>query len=151
MTALLRRKGTRFLPASLGLLRWLRNLQAWWRPSPHTMQWSHRETHSLINTLVQPGATHKDWLFSDLGSHDGLRLLEAESKIRKTSWNDSGVTPGRVKLTSSTWAHYTSALVIFIPDKFSLKREAEPLKNRNKGVSESQSLTNTLDGFMYNT
>ena len=62
-----------------------RNLWEWWRPSPHTMQWSHRETHSLINTLVQPGATHKDWLFSDLGSHDGLRLLEAESKIRKTS------------------------------------------------------------------
>ena len=61
-----------------------------------------------------------------------------------------GVTPGGVKLTSSTWAHFTSSLVIFIPNKFSLKGEAESLKNRNKGVSESQPLTNTPARFMYN-
>ena len=53
-------------------------------------------------------------------------------------------------LTSSTWAHYPSSLVICIPDKFSLKQETESL-NRNKGVSESQSLINTLARFMYNT
>ena len=151
MTALLWKKGTRLLLASFGFLRWLRSLQEWWRPSPHTMQWSHRETHSLINTLAHPGVAHKDWPFSDLSSHDGLRLLEAESKTCKMSWNDSGVTPGRVELTSSTWAHYTSSLVIFIPDKFSLKWETESLKNRNKGVSESQSLTYTLARFVYNT
>ena len=57
----------------------------WWRPSPHTVQWSHRETHSLINTLGHPGVAHKDWPFSDLSSHDGLRLPEAESKTRKMS------------------------------------------------------------------
>ena len=67
------------------------------------------------------------------------------------SWNNSGVTPGGVNLTSSTWAHYTSSLVIFIPDKFSLKWETESLKNGNQGVSESQHLTNTPAGFMYNT
>ena len=66
------------------------------------------------------------------------------------SWNDSGVTPGGVKLTSSTWAHYTSSWVIFIPDKFSLKWETESLKNRNKGVSESQPLTNTPARILYN-
>ena len=46
-------------------------------------------------------------------------------------------------LTSSTWAHYTSSLVTFIPDKFSLKWDTESLKNRSKGMSESQPLTNT--------
>ena len=61
------------------------------------------------------------------------------------------MTPGRVKLTSSTWAHYTSSLMIFIPDKFSLKWETESLKNRNKEMSGSQPLTNTLARFMYNT
>ena len=61
------------------------------------------------------------------------------------------MTPGGVKLTGRTWAHYTSLLGIFIPDKFSLKWETESLKNRNKGVSESQSLTYTLARFVYNT
>ena len=61
------------------------------------------------------------------------------------------MTPGGVKLTRSPWAHYTSSLVIFMPDKFSLKWETESLKNRNKGLSESQPLTNTLARFMYNT
>ena len=127
-----------------------RNLWEWWRPSPHTMQWSHRETHSLIKILACPGVSHKNWLFSDLSSHGGLRLLEAESETCKTSWNDSGATPEGVELTSSTWTHYTSSLVIFIPDKFSLKWETESF-NRNTGVSESQPLTNTLARFMYNT
>ena len=53
--------------------------------SPHTAHWSHRETHSLINTLAHPGVAHKDWPFSDLSSHDGLRLPEAESKTGKVS------------------------------------------------------------------
>ena len=39
----------------------------------------------------------------------------------------------------------------FIPDKFSLKWLTEFLKNRNKGVSESQPLTNTLARFVYST
>ena len=59
--------------------------------------------------------------------------------------------PGGVKLTSSTWAHYTSSLVIFIPEKFRVKWEIESLKNRKKGVSESQPMTNTLGSFMYST
>jgi len=128
-----------------------RNLWEWWRPSPHTTQWSHKETHSLIKILARLGVAHKNWPFSDLRSHGGLRLPEAESKTHKMSWNDSGVTPGGVKLTSNTWAHYTSSLVSFLPDKFSLKWETESLKNRNKGVSESQPLTNTPARFMYNT
>ena len=128
-----------------------RNLWEWWRPSPHTMQWSHRETHTLIKTLAHPGVTHENWSFSDLSSHGGLRLLEAESETHKTTWNESEVTPGEVKLTRSTWAHYTSSLVSFLPDKFSLKWETESLKNRNKGVSESQPLTNTRARFMYHT
>ena len=149
MRALLWRKGRRLLLAGFGFLRWLRNWWVWWRPSPHTVQWSHRETHSLIEILAGPGVSHKDWPFSNLSSHCGLRLLEAESET--CSWNDSAVTPGGFKLTSSTWAHYTSSLVIFIPDKFSLKWKTESLKNRNKGISESQPLTNTLARFMYNT
>ena len=144
MRAFLWRKETRLLLAGFGFLRWLRNLQEWWRPSPHTMQWSHRETHSLINTLAHLGVTQKNWPFSHLSSHGGLRSLEAESKTRRPSWDDSGVTRGGVKLTGSTWAHYTSSLVIFIPDKFSLKWETESLKNRNKGLSESQPLTKVL-------
>ena len=140
MRALLWRKGTRLLPAGFGFLRWLRTLWAWWRPSPHTVQWSHRETHSLIKILACLGVTHKNWPFSDLSSHGGLRLLEAESETHKTTWNESEVTPGEVKLTRSTWAHYTSSLVIFIPDKFSLKWETESLKNRNKvGVQKPAS------------
>ena len=61
------------------------------------------------------------------------------------------MTPGGVKLSSSTWAYYTSSLVIFIPDKFGLKWETESLKNRNKGMSESQPLSNTPARLMYNT
>ena len=150
MRAFLWRKGIRLLPASFGFLRWLRKLGECWRPSPHTVQWSHRETQSLIKILAHPGVAHKNWPFGDLRSH-GLRLPEAESETCKMSWNDSGVTPGEVKLTSSTWTHYTSSLVIFIPDKLGLKWETESLKNRNKGVSESQPLTNTTARFMYNT
>ena len=118
---------------------------------PHTVQWSHRETHSLIKILAHPRVARKNWPFSHLSSHGGLRLLEAESEAHKMNWNDSGVTPGGVKLSSSTWAYYTSSLVIFIPDKFGLKWETKSLKNRNKVVSESQPLTNTLARFMYNT
>ena len=151
MRALLWRKGRRLLLAGFGFLRWLRNWWVWWRPSPHTVQWSHRETHSLIKILVCPGVTHKNWPFSDLSSHGGLRLPEAESKTCKISQNDSGVTPGGVKLTSSTWAHCTSSLVLFIPDKLSSEWETKSLKNRNKRVSESQPLTNTLARFVYNT
>ena len=143
MRALLWRKGTRLLWASFGFLRWLRNLQEWWGPSPRIVQWSHRETHSLIKILARPGVTHKNWPFSYLSNHGGLRLPETDSETCKVSWNDSRVTPRGVKLTSSTWAHYTSSLVTFIPDKFSLKWDTESLKNRNKGMSESQLLTNT--------
>ena len=150
MRVLLWKKETRLLPASFSFLRWLRNLQEWWRPSPHTVQWSHRETHSLIKILAHLGVTPKNWPFSNLSSHGGLRLLEAGSKTCKTSWNNSGATPGGLKLTRSTWVHYTSSLVTFIPDKFSLKWETEFLKNRNKGVLESQHLSYTLARFMYN-
>ena len=132
MKAFLWRKGTRLLPANFGFLRWLRNLWEWWRPSPHTVQWSHRENHSLIKRLAHPRVAPKNWPFSHLSSQGGLRLLEAESEAHKMNWNDSGVTPGGVKLISST-----SSLVIFILDKFGLKWETESLKNRNKGVSEA--------------
>ena len=200
MRALLWRKETRLLPAGFSFLRSLRNLWEWWRPSPHTVQWAHRETHSLIKILAHLGVARKNWLVRELSSHAGLRLLEAESETCKTSWNDSGVTPGGDKLSSSTWAHYTSSLVIFfgggyffsfifiswrlitlqycsgfchtltwishgftciphpnppshlplypiplglslvifIADKFSSRWEMESLKNRNKGVWETE-------------
>ena len=101
MRALLWRKRTRLLLVGFGFLRWLRNLWESWRLSPHTMQWSQRETHTLIKTLAHPGVTHENWPFNDMSSHGGLRLLEAESEAHKMNWNDSGVTPGGVKLTSS--------------------------------------------------
>ena len=41
--------------------------------------------------------------------------------------------------------------MIFIPEKFSLKWETESLKSIDKGVSESQPLTNTPARFMHNT
>ena len=138
-------------PGRFGFLGWLRNLFKWFRPSLHTMQWSHRETNSLIKTLAHLGVVHEKWPFSDLSSHGGLRLLEAESETHKTSWNNPGVTPGEFKQhTSSKWVHYTSSLVSFIPDKFNLKWETEFLKKRNKGVSD-QPLTNTPSRFTSNT
>ena len=48
------------------------------RPSPHTVQWSHRKTHSLIKILARPGVAHKNWPFSDLSSHGGGRDLEPQ-------------------------------------------------------------------------
>ena len=133
MRALLWRKVIILLPAGFGVLRWLRNLPECWLPSPPPMQWSHREIHSLIKILAHPRVTDKNWPFSDLRSHGGLRLPEAESEPRKTGWNDSGVTPEGVKLTSSTQAHYTISLVIFIPDKLNLIWETKCLKNRKQG------------------
>ena len=125
---------TILLLADFGVVRWLRNLLEWWLPSPHPMQRSHRETHSLMKTLAHPRVADKNWPFSDLRSHGGLRLPEAESEPpRKTGWNDSGLTPEGVKLTSSTQAHYTISLVIFIPDKLNLIWETESLKNRKQG------------------
>ena len=64
-------------------------------------------------------------------------------------WNDSGVTPGGVKLKSSTQAHYKISLVIFTPDKFNLKWETES-QQQKQGVSESWPLTNTPARFMCN-
>ena len=57
--------------------------------------------------------------------------------------------PGGVRLTSSTWAHYTGLPVIFIPDKFSLKWETESLKTGSKEVSGNQPPTNAPAGFMH--
>lgn len=37
----------------------LRNLQGV-ETSPRTVQWSHRETHSLVKILVNPGVTHME-------------------------------------------------------------------------------------------
>ena len=133
MRALLWRKVTILLPAGFGVLRWLRNLPEWWLPSPHPMQWSHREIHSLIKILAHPRVADKNWPFSDLRSHGGLRLPEAESGPRKMGCNDPGVTPEGLKLTSSTQAHYTISLVIFIPDKLNLIWETKSLKNRKQG------------------
>ena len=61
-----------------------RNLWEWWRPSSHTVQWAHRKTHSLIKILTLSGVAHKNWSFSDLSRHGGLRLLEAEFETNKT-------------------------------------------------------------------
>ena len=97
------------------------------------MQWSHREIHSLIKILAHPRVADKNWPFSDLRSHGGLRLPEAESEPRKMGCNDPGVTPEGLKLTSSTQAHYTISLVIFIPDKLNLIWETKSLKNRKQG------------------
>ena len=47
------------------------------------MQWSHGETHSLIKIFARPGVARKNWPFSNLSSHGGLRLLEAESEAHK--------------------------------------------------------------------
>ena len=41
-----------------------------------------------------------------------------------------GVTPGRVKITSSTQAHHAISLVIFIADKFNLKWGTESQKQK---------------------
>ena len=149
MRVLLWRKGTRLLQAGFTFPRWLRNLRERRRPGPHTVQWPRRETHSWINTLVHLGVAHKNWPFSHRSSHGGLRPLEAESETRKRSWNDSGVTPGGVKLTSSTWAHYTRSLVTFIPDKPASNGKQNLSETETKEVSESQPLTNTPARFIY--
>ena len=97
------------------------NLQAWWKLRLQTMHWSHKETHSWIKTLVCPRVTNKNWPFSDLSTHGGLRLLVGETEVCKTSSNDTGVTPEEVKLKSNTLAHHTIPLVNFIQNKFNLK------------------------------
>ena len=53
------------LLAGHGFLRRLRNLREWRRQSPHTVQWSHREAHSLIKTLARPAVADKNWPFSN--------------------------------------------------------------------------------------
>ena len=45
----------------------------------HTTEWSHRETHSLIKTLVHPGVMNKNWPFSDLSTCRGLRPPKGET------------------------------------------------------------------------
>ena len=47
------------------------------------MQWSHRETHSLIKTLACPGVSNKNWLLIDLSTHGGLRLPKGVTKTRR--------------------------------------------------------------------
>ena len=65
----------------------------------------------------------------------GLRQLSADIK--------------RVKLTSSTLAHYMTSLVNCTPDIFKMgNRASQTLK---QGASESQSLTNISARFMHKT
>ena len=85
MKAMLQSKGTRLLPAGYGFLRQLRNLWEWWRQSPHTMQWSHRETPSLIKTLAHPGAADKNWPFRNPSTHSGFRPLKGDTETRKSA------------------------------------------------------------------
>lgn len=56
MRALLQGKGTRLHPVSYGFLRRLRQFQEWWRPGPHAVQRSHRETPSVLKRLAPLGA-----------------------------------------------------------------------------------------------
>ena len=56
--------------------------------------------------------------------------------------------PRGVKFPSSTLDHHTTSLVNFIPDKFNLKQEIEPFKQKQK-ASESQSQNNTPARIMY--
>ena len=78
MRTLLWRRVTR-LPAGSGFLRQLKNLQEWWRQSPHTVQWSHRETHSLIKTLA-PRGSQITIAFNDATTHAGLKLLREKPR-----------------------------------------------------------------------
>ena len=47
------------------------------------MQWSHRETHSLIKTLARPGVADNNWPFSDPSTRGGLGLPKGETETRK--------------------------------------------------------------------
>ena len=47
------------------------------------MQWSHRETYSLIKTLAPPGVMDKNWSFSDPSNRGGLRTPKGETETRK--------------------------------------------------------------------
>ena len=80
----LHQRRIRLLSVSYVFHRQLRNLWEWWGQRPHTVQWSHRETHSLIKRLVHPGIMYKKWPFSDSSIHSGLRLLKGETETGKT-------------------------------------------------------------------
>lgn len=56
--------------------------------------------------------------------------------------------PGGVKFPSSTLDQHTISPANFIPDKFNLKQETEPFKQKQK-ASESNSQNNTPARIMY--
>ena len=56
---------------------------------PHTVQWAHRETHSIIKILA-PLGPHLRLGHSATWAHSGLRLLEGESK----AWRGAARTLG---------------------------------------------------------
>ena len=71
---LLQRKGARLL--------WFSLVMGGWRPSPHAVQWSHRETHSLIKTCSTRDLK-KNWPFDDL-STCGVLVSTGRPKTHKT-------------------------------------------------------------------
>lgn len=98
--------------ASYSFLRWLRNLQQWWRQRPHTMQWSHRKNHVLIKTLDPQGVVNKNWVFSHprpvvvLEPPKGETNMKAETTL---GWQARGV-----ELTSSMLTCHISGWVISV-------------------------------------
>jgi len=74
------------------------------------VQWSHKETHSLIK-ICSTWDANKNWPFGDLSTHNVLDAT-GRPKTCKKVWEK----PRGVKLSSSTVAHYTMLLVDIIPD-----------------------------------
>ena len=142
MRALLQRKGTRLLPASYGFLRWLRNLWQWWKPDSPTLQWSHRETHS-IKTLAHLGVTV--WI-GHSATWAATEVLDCQRQNWRHVRGAEMILGWLLEELSSQAAHRPTKQFhwwLLIPEKFNLKWETESQKQKWR-MSESQPLTNTL-------
>ena len=108
------------------------------RASPHTMQWSHKETHSLIQRHWLWG--HKQYLSSSVPNiHGNFIQPEGETDMWK-SWDESRVLPRGVK-PNSIPAHPA----VFHSDKLTLKMETKASKQ--KKVVSDKPLTHILPGI----
>ena len=128
-------------------LRWLKNLWEWWRPSPPTIQCSHKETTHFLNAFTS--RCHREELAIQQSTiHSGPRLLKVESESRKPAemtlgWYSEEDTHKQDTCTSH---NYTSE---FYPWQIHYKMGNRASKKQKQEASESQPLTNTPARNMY--
>ena len=124
----------------------------WWRPSPHTMQWSHRETHSLIKILARLGVGGQSHIRTGLSATWAATVVLdcRRQNPRHVRWAETTL-GWLLEEISSQAAHGPTTQVTtsdFYPWQIQPKM-GNRMSQKQKGVSESQPLTNTPARFMY--